>query len=141
MNLAPTRPPSGAGDFHHELLADATQLVSLRAALARWLAALIPPWAEIQREDILLASYEALANVAEHAYRDQPPGQVTLEAQRTDERLTVTVRDAGTWRIPTNRDPHRGRGLHMIRVLTQHNTITNSPDGTEVSMTWQREAA
>ncbi|HEY9416394.1 MAG TPA: ATP-binding protein [Pseudonocardia sp.] len=141
MNLTPTRPPSGSGRFHHQLLADAVQLTQLRADLACWLATLIPPWADIQREDIVLATYEALANATEHAYHDRTPGQVTLEADRTDNELTITVRDNGGWRIPTNRDPHRGRGLHMIRLLADRNTITNNPHGTEVTMTWRRAAA
>lgn len=142
MNISPPRPAPGADHFHHQLLADPTALIPLRATLADWLAHLIPPWADIQREDILLATYEALANAAEHAYPDTPDGQINLEATKTGDELTITVRDAGTWKLPTTTtDPYRGRGLYMIRALTERNTIANSAHGTEVTMTWLRTAA
>lgn len=55
-----------------------TSLPALRHAVGSWLAAAGWPAAEL--EDIELALNEAVANVIEHAYPDDDPGPVHLQA-------------------------------------------------------------
>jgi serine/threonine-protein kinase RsbW len=88
-------------------------------------------------DDLALASYEAMANAAEHAYRGRQ-GTLDLRAVRTlDGHLLVTVRDHGSWR-PEPRDPgSRGRGLLMIKSLAHRSQVQPGPDGTAVFMQWR----
>lgn len=90
--------------------------------------------------DLVLSSYEALVNAAEHAY-PSALGPVDLVAARTtDGRVLVTVRDHGQWRPPPLDSGFRGRGLLMIRALTQRVEIRQGPDGTTVHMEWELSA-
>jgi serine/threonine-protein kinase RsbW len=87
--------------------------------------------------DVVLASYEALANAAEHAY-PSGPGLVDLVAARTtDGRVLVTVSDHGRWRPPPCDPGFRGRGLTMIKELTLQVEIQQNQDGTTVHMEWK----
>ena len=74
--------------------------------------------------DIVLASYEALANVADHAYDGAGPGVVDLDAAVHPDRIEVVIRDHGQWRTPVP-DPRpvslRGRGLLLLRASRQGN--------------------
>lgn len=110
-------------------------LVEVRHRLERWAArtglqALIVA-------DLVLSSYEALANAAEHAY---PSGQGPVDlmaARTTDGRVLVTVRDHGQWRPPPLDSGFRGRGLPMISALTQRVELRQGPGGTTVHMEWE----
>jgi serine/threonine-protein kinase RsbW len=87
-------------------------------------------------DGLLLASYEALANAAEHAYSGHGPRVVDLVATKQNGYVEVTVRDYGCWR-PEPADPgFRGRGLLMIRNLAHDAEIRKEPDGTTVRMRW-----
>jgi anti-anti-sigma factor len=84
--------------------------------------------------DLQLALGEAAGNAVEHAYRDAAvPGRVLVELDVDDDGgLTVAVTDTGDWR-PAPADPgHRGRGLQIIRALTQDVDVIRGPDGTVV---------
>lgn len=111
------------------------QLVEVRHHLERWAAG--TGLSALVVADVVLASYEALANAAEHAY-PIGAGSVDLVAARTtDGRVLVTVRDHGSWR-PLPLDPGlRGRGLLMIRALTQRVEVQQGQDGTTVHMEWE----
>jgi serine/threonine-protein kinase RsbW len=85
---------------------------------------------------ITLSGYEAVVNSIEHGYHEQDGGVVELYADHTDDRVTVTVVDHGHWQTPTGR-PERGRGLVLIRGLSDHTTVTSSDNGTTVTMTWR----
>ena len=56
--------------------------------------------------------------------------------------LTVTVSDGGRWRLvattapPPGHCPQRGRGVPLMRVLTDGLQIDNSERGTQVSLVW-----
>ena len=87
-------------------------------------------------DDLELATYEALANAAEHAYPSGRP-QVDLEAVATaDGGVLVTVRDHGHWRPPPADSGFRGRGLGMIRALAHRSEIEQTETGTVVHMQW-----
>lgn len=95
----------------------------------------------VKASDVLLAVNEALANAAEFAYRSSPqPGVMHVHADYDPGAavLTVTVADQGNWRsaeAPTN-DPARGRGIPLMRALSDRAIIDSSPIGTEVRLQW-----
>ncbi|HEY2206173.1 MAG TPA: ATP-binding protein [Pseudonocardia sp.] len=125
--------------FHRRVTAAAEELVELRHALARWVAEI--GMSVEQQEDVVLAGYEAMANSAEHAYRDGAHGALDVRATYHDHELTVTVTDYGTWQPPDPTDGFRGRGLVLIRRLAHDSATTHRDDGTTVTMTWKAESA
>ncbi len=109
-------------------------LVEVRHHLERWAAN--TGLAVSALADLVLSTYEALANAAEHAY-PSGHGPVDLVAARTtDGRVLVTVRDHGRWREPPLDPGFRGRGLVMIKALTPHVEVLPGPHGTTVHMEW-----
>jgi serine/threonine-protein kinase RsbW len=117
----------------------------IRADLGNWLDRHFSLDAE-QRNDLLLAVNEAVANAAEFAYADAPRrGTMDVRADYDDESdtLAVTIKDRGRWR-PTLPEPAtvlrqpqvRGRGIPLMRVLADEVAIERAPDGTHVRLTW-----
>ncbi|QYN26453.1 ATP-binding protein [Amycolatopsis sp. DSM 110486] len=114
-------------------------VTKLRHKLTAWIAAHHPPTDLVG--DIALAAYEALINSAEHAYPAGAAGDVRLHAQHQAGLIRVTVTDFGLWkRPPAVSDPLHGRGLTLIRVLTDDATIVSTDAGTTVTMTWHLPA-
>ena len=126
-------------EFRDRVPAEAGRLVGLRKQLAEWLAGLGVDGE--RREDIVLASNEALANSAEHAYREGDAGPIDVRAEELNGRLTVTVTDYGTWQPPVPTNGLRGRGLLLIDSLADHSAKVHREDGTTVTMTWLRNGA
>jgi len=95
--------------------------------------------------DLVLAINEALANSAEYAYADSGVGG-TMDLQAwhdpAESAITVVVADRGVWRMseaqPDTRT--RGRGIPLIRALSDRAAIETSIDGTAVKMTWTNVA-
>lgn len=107
------RPPLRA-----EAVATAHNATALRRQFHDWLALDLPTYVV---GDLVLAVYEAIANAAEHAYADHPPGSVQLEAHRAADHILIAVSDQGCWRAPTG-DGSRGRGISLMRLLTHIHT-------------------
>jgi anti-sigma regulatory factor (Ser/Thr protein kinase) len=121
--------------------ADAHTAGQARAAFGAWLTKNCQLATTIT-QDVLLAVNEALANAVEHAYAGTS-GNVDLAA-RYDVRqdtLKVIVEDHGHWRqadpAPPLRVSRRGRGLVLMRALTDDTTIESTDEGTRVSLTWR----
>ncbi|MET9000450.1 ATP-binding protein [Amycolatopsis sp. NPDC004169] len=98
---------------------------------------------ETRAGDIVLASYEALANVADHAYGDAEPGVVDVDAALHPGRLEVVITDHGRWRAPvpdTQPVSLRGRGLLLLRASADRADITSGDSGTVVTLTWDLDA-
>ncbi|MGW3958274.1 ATP-binding protein [Amycolatopsis sp. NPDC005003] len=112
-------------------------LRSLRHDLMAWvLAAGVD---EDRAGDIVLASYEALANVADHAYGASGDGLVDVDASVTPGRLEVVITDHGQWRTPvpdTRPVSLRGRGLLLLRASADRADISSGDAGTVVTLTW-----
>jgi serine/threonine-protein kinase RsbW len=129
---------TGAGslrEIHRRVPADAEQLAEMRHALSRWAAGIGMP--ARQREEVVLASYEAMANSVEHAYEDEQDGVVDLHAAHTpDGTVVVTVTDHGRWKTPAPSNGIRGRGILLMRALADDTTIARVDTGTTVTMTW-----
>lgn len=124
------------GDLHFRVPAVATRLAGLRHALAEWASRV--GLSDEDTEALVLASYEAMANSVEHAYRGQTQGLLDLRGQvdDTQDRIVVTVTDYGQWRPPQPGNGLRGRGLPLIQGLTTTSTITPTATGTTVTMFW-----
>jgi serine/threonine-protein kinase RsbW len=122
--------------LHFRVPAVAGRLAELRHALAEWASRV--GLADEDTEALVLASYEAMANTVEHAYRGQTQGLLDLRGAVDDEqgRVVVTVTDYGQWRPPQPSNGLRGRGLPLIQGLTSTSTITPTATGTTVTMFW-----
>ncbi|WP_410675512.1 ATP-binding protein [Amycolatopsis sp. cmx-4-68] len=127
----------GAGaveDLHCRSVAATPQrLDGLRRQVGEWAGRTGLAVSRVQ--DLVLAVYEALANVAAHAYHAQP-GPLDLHARHHDGRVTVTVTDHGQWTPAPVPGLLHGRGLPLIHTLADEATFTTSPAGTTVEMTW-----
>lgn len=115
---------------------------SLRGQL-RWVRHRVADWAagvgmtQDDVDDLVLATYEALANVADHAYPDGP-GDAWLEAERSAPgELTVIVSDHGRWRTPPVDPGLRGRGMTLIAALAERVAVQRDVCGTSVVMHWR----
>ncbi len=109
--------------------ATAQNIARVRREFATWLAVDLAPGDLL--DDLVFAVYEALANIADHAYTDTPSGAGALQltAHRAHESLRITISDRGRWR-PTTDAPFRNRGLPIIRQLVAQVYIETKASGT-----------
>lgn len=133
---APSGERSAGGELLVTLPAAADSASLLRRRLRRWLLAW--RWPERELDDVVLAVDEAVANVVDHAYRDEEPGTAQVYAWVScaagARRVVVSVIDRGRWRPPPADPGHRGRGLMMMRACTASVHIENCTGGTAVTM-------
>ncbi|MFX0577382.1 SpoIIE family protein phosphatase [Nocardia nepalensis] len=142
-----------------EIPANPDQLSAMRKRLKAWLAAAAVP--HDLASDLIAAANEACSNSIEHAYRNgggratramsstaellgratspaaaatTDPGLVELRAECDTQKVVILVTDTGTWK-PRSADPGpRGRGIDMMRALTEELEIDHSGLGTRVRM-------
>jgi serine/threonine-protein kinase RsbW len=100
---------------------------------------------EAARGDIGLVVNEALANVIRHAYQGATDQPIELFAQKTDEGISLTVRDWGLGVNPLDlpakkHDPMKpgGVGLICMRQMMDDLQFHKQPDGMLLSMTRSR---
>jgi serine/threonine-protein kinase RsbW len=131
-------------DLHYEAVpAHADRLTAFRQILTRWATSVGMLTGCVQA--LTLAVYEAMANVVTHAYRGRPEGGVfDLHAVRSADRrqVTVTVTDFGRWQlkdVSESDDQLRtsGRGVQLIRALSDAAVIHTDARGTTIHMKWQ----
>jgi anti-sigma regulatory factor (Ser/Thr protein kinase) len=116
---------------------DDAHTVELRHRLQHWLAG--QAVSESCREDVVLGTYEAIANAVEHGYRTTvPAGTVTLEVTVSDGHVDAVVTDHGRWRPPPADPGYRGRGFALIDALAEHWTIDHDAAGTTVTIRFPR---
>jgi anti-anti-sigma factor len=116
--------------LHRRHAAEPAVLRQLRADVAQW-SALAGVSPEL-RQDLDLALGEAVANSVEHAYA-HTPGDVTYSVARTaDGELDVVVEDGGQWRPEPVDNGHRGRGIGIIRALSEQASFDHDAHGTTV---------
>jgi anti-sigma regulatory factor (Ser/Thr protein kinase) len=115
------------------ILAEPTRLAPTRAALRAWLT--LAGVSSDQALNVLVATGEALANAVEHGHRHHPDGVIRLHAMTLGDSLLVTVADAGSWKTPQpTANPHRGRGITLMRALMHDVSISPGVAGTKVEM-------
>jgi serine/threonine-protein kinase RsbW len=85
--------------------------------------------------DVLLAVSEVVTNCVVHGYRDQPGGEVALEAERWSDRLVLSVTDHGRGMAPRHDSPGLGLGLPLVgRIAKRLDISAAAGGGTLVSM-------
>lgn len=113
--------------------AHTSHLAHSRSALRSWLTrARVGP---DQAHDMLVAAGEAVANAIEHGHRHSPHGRISLRATVLVDEVQLTVTDAGSWKIPQPAaNPHRGRGITLMRALMHDVAIQPDITGTTVHL-------
>ncbi len=117
--------------------AEADRLAPARHAFARWLTERGVP--DEVRADLVLAFGEACSNCVRHAYMDGD-GAISVHLRHHDGMLTVRVSDTGRW-TASNPLAGGGRGLDMIRMLSDDSHVHGTPYGTTVVMSKRIEMA
>jgi PAS domain S-box-containing protein len=108
------------------------RLADVRHELAEWLRSARVP--DSLAADIVLVVNEACSNSVEHAYRGQEPGTMRIEAALDDREVAVKVADSGSWKIPPADPGTRGRGLLLMRALSNQVELDGTAEGTTVGM-------
>jgi PAS domain S-box-containing protein len=117
---------------------NAGQLGVLRRQLSEWLRGAAV--AEERVADIVLAVNEAVANSIEHGYQGRKLGKVRVNGENNGARVDLKITDKGQWR-PAAADPGvRGRGLVLIRAVSDWLELDCTPKGTTVSMSFSLTA-
>ncbi|GIF21788.1 PAS domain S-box-containing protein [Actinoplanes tereljensis] len=121
------------GPLELDFPAEPGRLSPVRSALRGWLARCgIDP---TTTQNILVAAGEACANAIEHGHRHTAGEQIRLRAAATADELHLTITDRGRWKTPQPAaNPHRGRGLKLMRALMTEVTVTTGTAGTVVAL-------
>jgi anti-sigma regulatory factor (Ser/Thr protein kinase) len=115
-----------------EIEAIPTRLTDVRRQLGDWLRGANVP--DSLAEDIVLVVNEACSNSAEHAYRGQQPGMMLVQASVEDRHIHIRVADSGSWKTPPADPGTRGRGLLLMRTLSEQVDLDGTAHGTTVGM-------
>ncbi|OBJ60379.1 SpoIIE family protein phosphatase [Mycobacterium sp. 1423905.2] len=133
--------PSHAGprSFVEVMPAVIASIPTNRQRLHGWLDALgVQP---DRQQDILLATGEAVTNAIEHGSHCDAGKTVSVEAFLAVDAVTVTVSDVGRWVGDSSaslRSRRRGRGLTIISRLADQVDTIRSPDGTRVTLQFDK---
>jgi PAS domain S-box-containing protein len=132
--------------YRHELVplriesdATADKLAGIRQRLTGWLRAADVP--DELAADIVLVVNEACTNSVEHAYRGHPRGKMLLEAEAVDGEVHVRVGDSGSWKKPAVNPGNSGRGLVLMRALSDSVEVDSTPVGTTIEINFRLPAA
>ena len=110
-----------------------------RADCARLLRGRVRIWLEeagaTKQEtfEVLLATTEAFANAVEHP-QEPTAHLVDVEGTITDQALTISIRDYGTWQSEQTRRERGGFGQVLMEKLMDGVRVECSVDGTTVKM-------
>jgi anti-sigma regulatory factor (Ser/Thr protein kinase) len=103
----------------------------LRKHIRAWLEDLSASDREIF--EVLMATTEAFANAVEHPH--EPTSHlVDVEGSLTDGRVTISIRDYGTWQSEQARKEQGGLGLMLMEALMDVVQVECVLDGTTVTM-------
>ena len=121
------------GPLEIDFPAESERLAPVRSALRGWLARAGVDTTTAQ--NVLVAAGEACANAIEHGHRFAATGRIRLRAAATADDLRLTITDSGLWKTPQPAEnPHRGRGLNLMRALMNEVTVTTGSTGTVVGL-------
>lgn len=121
--------------FQIENDATASHLAYVRHQLTTWLRAAAAPDALVS--DIVLAVNEACTNSIEHAYRGSGVGKTRIKAEIEGGEIHVRIIDSGSWKTPAADPGTGGRGLLLIRAVSDRVELDCTPSGTTVEMSFQ----
>ncbi|MEY8013917.1 SpoIIE family protein phosphatase [Mycobacterium servetii] len=117
--------------FRFETQAAADQLAGMRRRLGEWLEGAGVP--ESLGADIVLVASEACTNCVEHAYRGRGDGTMLVEADAVDREIRLRVIDSGSWKTPAANPGNSGRGLPLMRAISDSMEVNSTADGTVVA--------
>jgi serine phosphatase RsbU (regulator of sigma subunit)/GAF domain-containing protein/anti-sigma regulatory factor (Ser/Thr protein kinase) len=113
---------------------DVDGLAGIRVTLRDWLSRAGVGAQQIHA--VLVAAGEAVANAIEHGHREAPSGAISLRAIASATEVNLTITDSGSWKRPRPAaEPHRGRGMKLMRALMQEVVINPETGGTTVHLT------
>jgi anti-sigma regulatory factor (Ser/Thr protein kinase) len=116
-----------------EFPAHIREVSTTRAALRTWLKRVGADPGQTMK--VLIAAGEAVANAIEHGHRQSPEGTVRLDATALADEVQLTITDTGSWKTPQPAaNPHRGRGVTLMRGLMHDVTIKPDNAGTTVHL-------
>ncbi|MDT5411438.1 MAG: hypothetical protein QOG14_3658 [Mycobacterium sp.] len=116
----------------------ADDLSDVRHQLASWLQSAAVP--DEQVADIVLSVNEACANSIEHGYRARKPGNVRIYGENDGAQVHLKVTDGGSWKPASVEPGVRGRGLLLIRAVSDWLEMDCTPSGTTVDMSFNLSA-
>jgi len=112
------------------LAPDQASLQTMRGTLSNWLSRVGATPDDTYA--ILLASWEACANAMEHPVDPARP-VIELDARRSGDAVSISVRDYGHWREGAERED-QGLGLRLMGGLMEDVDVSVGSAGTEVRM-------
>jgi PAS domain S-box-containing protein len=128
--------------YRHELVplriesdATADELAGIRHRLTGWLRAADVP--DELAADIVLVVNEACTNSVEHAYRGHHRGTMLLEVEAVEGEVHVRVGDSGSWKKPAVNPGNSGRGLVLMRALSDSLEVDSTPVGTTIDINFR----
>jgi PAS domain S-box-containing protein len=119
-------------------IVDVDQLGELRHELARWLRD--AGVADERIADMVLAVNEAVANSIEHGYQGRKPGKVRVSGDNDGARVHLKITDKGKWKPAAAEPGVRGRGLLLMRAVSDWLELDCTAKGTTVSMSFSLTA-
>ena len=132
--------------YRHELVplrieseASADNLAGVRRRLAGWLRAADVP--DELAADIVLVISEACTNSVEHAYRGHGVGTMLVEVEAVDREVHARVGDSGSWKTPAAQPRNGGRGLPLIRAISDSVELHCTAAGTTLEISFRLPAA
>ncbi|AYE98168.1 stage II sporulation protein E [Mycobacterium paragordonae] len=121
--------------LHIDTVATAENLAPIRRALTAWLQAADVP--ELLAADIVLVISEACTNCVEHAYEGHELGNMRLDMELGEGAIHAQIADSGSWKPPAVDPGNGGRGLPLMRVMSETMDIENRPDGTTIDIVFR----
>ncbi|QLL07187.1 SpoIIE family protein phosphatase [Mycobacterium vicinigordonae] len=115
--------------------ATAEQLAPLRRQLTPWLQS--ANVSDEQTSDIVLVVCEAAANCVEHAYVGQDAGKMLIEVEADDNAIHACIADFGSWKTPAAEPGNSGRGLVLMRAMSESMDVVERAEGTTVEIVFR----
>ncbi|MGA9675505.1 MAG: SpoIIE family protein phosphatase [Mycobacterium sp.] len=128
--------------YRHELVplrieseANADNLAGVRRRLAGWLRAADVP--DELAADIVLVISEACTNSVEHAYRGHSVGTMLVEVEAVGGGVQARVGDSGSWKTPAAQPRNGGRGLPLIKAISDSVELHCTAAGTTLEISFR----
>jgi len=141
--MIPSRKQPSPPPFRLKITSDPATLASTRRAVEMFAAQC--GFDETARGEIGLVVNEAMANVIRHAYQGATDQPIEVSAQKTDDGISITVRDWGLGVNPLDLPPKKhdpmkpgGVGLICMRQMMDDLQFLKQPDGMLLSMSRSR---
>jgi len=139
MGVALDTQPHPLDSLRFEIPAIADRLIEVRRRLLAWLAPI--GVADAMAADIVLVVNEACSNSIEHAYRGVDTGLIRVEVAQEGGYIVAIISDFGSWQTPPSEPTTRGRGLAIMRAITDQVELDTSASGTTVRTSFDVPAA